>query len=68
MKRVVPGRNGFAKRSELNASNRLEAIDILHVSVVAYSFNIINWKMSDINGLDTKTRKLLTVHRIHNRG
>ena len=64
----MPGRNAFAERSELNASNRLEAIDILPVPVVAYSFNIINWKMSDIKGMDKKMWKLLTVHRIHNPG
>ena len=51
--------------SELNAVNRFEAINTLAVPFVTYSFNIINWKMSEIKRLDTKTRKLLTIHRMH---
>lgn len=33
--------------------------------MVTYSFNIIDWKMSEIKRLDTKTRKLLTLSKIH---
>ena len=52
-------------KSELNAANRFEAINTLAAPVVTYSFNILNWKMSKIKRLDTKTRKLLTIHRMH---
>ena len=52
-------------KSELNAANRFEAINTLAVPVNTYSFNIRNWKMSEIKRLDTKTRKLLTIHRMH---
>ena len=52
-------------KSELNAANRFEAINTLPGPVVTYSFNIINWKISEIKRLDTKTRKLLTIHRMH---
>ena len=52
-------------KSELNAANRFEAVNTLAVPVVTYSFNIINWKMSEIKSLNTKTRKLLTIHRMH---
>ena len=52
-------------KSELNAANRFEAVNTLAVPVVTYSFNIINWKMSEIKRLDSKTRKLLTIHRMH---
>ena len=52
-------------KSELNAANRFEAINTLAVPVVTYSFNIINWKMIKIKRLDTKTRKLLTIHRMY---
>ena len=47
-------------KSELNAANRIEAINTLAIPVVTYSFNIINWKISEIKKLDTKTQKLLT--------
>jgi len=52
-------------KSELNAANKIEAINTLAVPVVTYSFNIINWQLKDIKKLDTKTRKLLTTERMH---
>ena len=52
-------------KSELNAANRFEAINTLAIPVVTYSFNIINWKLSDIRRLDTKTRKMLTMEKMH---
>ena len=52
-------------KSELNAANRFEAINTLAIPVVTYSFNIINWKLSDIKRLDTKTRKMLTMEKMH---
>ena len=41
-------------KTELNAANRFEAINTLAIPVVTYSFNIIDWKMSEIKRLDTK--------------
>ena len=52
-------------KSELNALNRIEAINTLAIPVVTYSFNIINWQMSEIQRMDRKTRKLLTMERMH---
>ena len=52
-------------KTELNATNRFEAINTLAIPVVTYSFNIIDWKMSEIKRLDTKTRKLLTLSKMH---
>ena len=46
-------------KSELNAANRIDAINTLAVPVVAYSFIIINWKMEELMRLDRKTRKFL---------
>lgn len=50
-------------KTELNSKNRIEAINTLAIPVVQYSFNIINWNMSDILRMDRKTRKLLTSNR-----
>ena len=58
-------RTRFILKSELNAINRIEAINILAMPVLTYSFNIINWKLSEIKKLDTKTRKLLTMANMH---
>ena len=52
-------------KSELNAINRIAAINSLAVPVITYSMNVINWQMNDIKKLDTKTRKLLTMYRMH---
>lgn len=52
-------------KSELNAINRMEAINALATPVVTYSFNIVDWKMEEIRKLDRKTRKLLTMERMH---
>ena len=35
-------------KSELNAINRVEAINTLAIPVVAYIFNIVDWKLKEI--------------------
>ena len=52
-------------KSELNAINKIEAINTVAIPVVTCSFNTINWTPEDIKNLDRKTRKLLTKERIH---
>ena len=52
-------------KSELNAVNRIAAINSLAIPVITYSMNILNWKINDLKRLDTKTRKLLTMYRMH---
>ena len=52
-------------RSELNATNKILAINALAIPVVTYSMNIINWKLNDLKRIDVKTRKLLTIEKIH---
>ena len=39
-------------KSELDAINRMEAINTLATPVVTYSFNIVDWKMEEIRKLD----------------
>ena len=52
-------------RSQLNARNKTTAINSLSVPVLTYSFNIVNWTVTDLQKVDIKTRKLLTIHRMH---
>ena len=49
--------NGRILNSELNAASRFEAINTSAIPVVTCSFNIIDWKLSDIKRMDAKTRK-----------
>ena len=41
-------------RSKLNACNKIHAINSLVLSVVTYSFTIINWSLIEIKNIDTK--------------
>ena len=52
-------------KTYLNSANRIEAINTLAISVVTYSFNIVNWTQSDVKKMDTKIRKLMTCNRMH---
>ena len=46
-------------KSELNARNKIAAINSLAVPVIVYSYGIINWKLDEIQDLDRMTRKQL---------
>ena len=52
-------------KSELNARNKITAIGALAVLVLRYSFGIIKWRTQEIKRIDRKTRKMLTMHKIH---
>ena len=51
-------------RTELNGKNKIEAVNSLAVPVIQYSFGIIDWKISELKKIDTKTRKLLNMHKM----
>jgi hypothetical protein len=51
---------------ELNARNKITAIGALAVPVLRYSVGIINWRLKEIKQIDRKTRKILTMYKIHN--
>ena len=56
-------------RTELNRRNKIEAINSLAVPVVQYSFGIIDWKISELMKIDTKTCKRLNMHMmLHPKG
>ena len=48
--------------TELSAKNKIQAIGSL---AVRYGFGIINWHQKELQKLDRKTRKLLTIHGQH---
>jgi hypothetical protein len=43
----------------------MQAIGSLAIPVLRYSFGIINWHQKEIQKLDRKTRKMLTIHGQH---
>jgi hypothetical protein len=50
---------------ELNAKNKIQANGSLAVPILIYSFGIVNWSQEELQKLDRKTRKLLTIHGQH---
>jgi len=51
--------------TELSAKNKIQAIGSLAVPVLRHSFGIVNWRQEELQKLDRKTRKLLTIHGQH---
>jgi hypothetical protein len=52
-------------KSELNTRNKIKAICALVVPVLRYSFGNINWRIEKIKQIDRKTRKMLTMYKMH---
>ena len=52
-------------KTELSAKNKISAIGALAVPVLQYGFAILDWKMTEIRALDVKTRKYLTMYKMH---
>ena len=52
-------------KCELNARNKITATGALAVRVLRYSFGIINWRTEEINKIDRKSRKKLTIYKMH---
>ena len=50
--------------SELNARNKIAAINTLAVPVVLYSYGVISWKLDEIQGLDQMGRKHLCMNQM----
>ena len=51
-------------KSELTPKNKITAINQLAIPVVTYGFGIIDWPQYEIDKLDVKTRKWLTLHKV----
>jgi len=51
--------------TELSAKNKIQAIGSLPVPVLRHSLGIINWHQEELQKLDRKKRKILTIHGQH---
>ena len=51
--------------TELSAKDKMQATGSLAVPVIRYSFGIVNWHQEELQKLDRKTRKLLSIHGQH---
>ena len=51
-------------KSELSPKNKITAVNQMAIPVLSYGFGIIDWPQKDIDSLDVKTRKILTMHKV----
>ena len=51
--------------TELSSSNKIMAINSLAIPVLSYSFGVVKWSKTDVQGMDRKTRKILTMFKMH---
>ena len=65
LKKELVRRTRLILKTELNSKNRITAINTLAISVITYSFNIIDWNLSEVKRLDVKIRKMMTTRRMH---
>ena len=49
--------------TKLNAENMIKGINIWAVSLIRYSAAFLDWTKEEKQGIDWKTRKLITMHR-----
>ena len=49
-------------KSELNARNKIAAINTIAVPVILYSYGVIDWKLDEIQDLERMTRKQLCMN------
>lgn len=54
---------GTEKRTQ--CSHHIISYQHPKIIIVTYTLNIINWKLNDINKLDTKTTKRLIMRKMH---
>ena len=65
MKQEYRRRLRMILKLEFNAKNKITVTGALAVPVLRYSFGIINWRIEEIKQIDRKTRKMLTMYKMH---
>jgi hypothetical protein len=51
---------------EISTENKMQATRTLAIPILRYSFRIINCHQEEIQKMERKTRKMLTIHGQHN--
>ena len=52
-------------QTELYGQNKILAINGFALPVLTYGFGVIHWECTDLQQLDRRTRKLLSMHGFH---
>ena len=48
--------------SKLNGRNKITAMNTWGVAIFRYGAGILSWRVHELNSLDRKTRKIMTMH------
>ena len=59
-------RTRLVLKSQLNAGNTVKAINSWAVPVIRYTGGVVEWTVAELQEIDRKTRKLMTIHRAFN--
>ena len=51
--------------TKLNGGNIIKAINTWAIPVLRYSAPVLKWRKTELQELDRRTRKLLTMHNAH---
>ena len=65
LKKELVRRTRLILKTEVNSKNSITAINTLAIPVITYSFNIIDWNISEAKRLDIKVRKRMTTYSMH---
>ena len=57
LKKKLVRRTQLILKSELNSKNRITVINMLVTPVITYSFNIIDWNLSEVKRLVIKLER-----------
>ena len=52
-------------RSKLNGRKKVTAINTWAVAIFRYGAGILSWRVHELNSLDRKTRKIMTMHDLY---
>ena len=67
LKKEFYRRNRIVWKSLLSASNKVKAFNSVCVGVLSYSFGVINWTKVELEELDIRVRKEMTMNKAFNK-
>ena len=50
-------------KSKLNGKNKINALNTWAISLMRYGAGILNWRVNEVDQMDRKTRKILTINK-----
>ena len=50
-------------KSKLNGKNKINALNTWAISLMRYGAGILNWRVNELDKMDRKTRKILTINK-----